>query len=240
MNADVKEILEHGDRYFLPHLSIDMVIIGYNNDILQCLLLKMGEKWLLPGGHVRRDQSVDETVINILKARTGLEETFIKFLAVFGDKDRQFKEVMEEFFIKNGMEWKEEYWLNNRFVTLAYYTLVNIAKTHLKIGHFDEAFAWFDFEDLPDMWMDHKSIVQSARKQLKEDIQNKHTSYHLLPEVFTMPDLYRLHQTILGEKIDRSRFQKKMIATGLFERLPELQKNTPGRNPYQYRVKKGR
>jgi hypothetical protein len=52
-----------------------------------------------------------------------------------------------------------------------------------------------------------------------------------------MPELHQLHQTILGEKIDRSRFQKKMLSTGLFERLPKRKKESPGRNPYQYTVK---
>ena len=87
------------------------------------------------------------------------------------------------------------------------------------------------------MWMDHKDIVLTARKQLRKDIRQEHTTYNLLPEVFTMPDLYQLHQAILGEKIDRSRFQKTMLATGLFERLPKLEKKSPGRNPYQYRIK---
>ena len=50
-------------------------------------------------------------------------------------------------------------------------------------------------------------------------------------------DQEQLHQAILEEPLDRSRFQKKMLATGLFERLPKRQKDSPGRNPYQYRVK---
>jgi 8-oxo-dGTP diphosphatase len=136
------------------------------------------------------------------------------------------------------MEWREDYWFNNRFVSLAYYSLVNMDKTHPSVRHFDEAFAWFDFDELPEMWMDHKSIVNTARQRLKEDIPHEQMTYNLLPKKFTMPELHQLHQVILEEKIDRSRFQKKMLATGMFERLPKLEKSTPGRNPYQYRVKK--
>ncbi|HMQ49482.1 MAG TPA: NUDIX domain-containing protein [Saprospiraceae bacterium] len=222
----------------MPNLSIDLVIIGYKDNAIKCLLLKMGEKWLLPGGYIQKDESVDEAALNILKARTGLEDTYLKFLAVFGDKNRQFDAVASMLFKASDMDWKADNWLSNRFVSLAYYSLVNIENTHPKVSHIDEAFDWFDFEALPDMWMDHRSIVLSAREQLKASIQHEHNTYNLLPEVFTMPELYELHQTILSEKIDRSRFQKKMLATGLFERLPKLQKSTPGRNPYQYRVKK--
>ena len=127
---DVKEILEQGNNSFLPNLSIDMVIIGYKDDALKCLLLKIGKKWLLPGGYIRLDQSVDEAAQNILKQRTGLENSYLKFLSVFGDKNRQFKKVMKEFFEKLEVEWREDYWFNNRFVSLAYYALVDIDKTH--------------------------------------------------------------------------------------------------------------
>jgi len=235
---DIKEILVNGNQYFLPNLSIDIVIIGYSHNTLKCLLLKIGEKWLLPGSYIKNDESIKEETYNILKTRTGLEDAYLKFLAVFGDKDREFKAVMKEIFFRIGMEWKEDYWINNRFVSLAYYSLVNIENTYPQISRFDEAFAWFDFEDLPDMWMDHEAIVLTALSQLRIDIQNEHNAYNLLPKEFTMPELHQLHQTILGEEIDRSRFQKKMLAMGLFERLPKLYKNTPGQNPYQYRAKK--
>jgi 8-oxo-dGTP diphosphatase len=92
-------------------------------------------------------------------------------------------------------------------------------------------------KDLPSMWMDHKSIVLEAREKLKEDIKHEHMTYNLLPKEFTMPELHQLHQTILEEKLDRSRFQKRMLSSGIFERLPKLQKETPGSNPFQYRVK---
>lgn len=233
----LKAFLEERQQEYLPNLSVDLVIIGYRNDRLQCLLLRIGEKWLLPGGYIGTRESVDEAVSRVLRDRTGLEDPHLKFLAVFGDKERRFEAEWKAFLQRAGLPWREDYWINARFVTLAYYALVNVEKTRPAIGAFDEAWSWFDFDDLPDMWMDHASIVRQARKQLTEDIQQEQITYNLLPGTFTMPELHQLHQTILGEKLDRSRFQKKMLATGLFERLPRRQKPSPGRNPYQYRVK---
>ena len=123
-------------------------------------------------------------------------------------------------------------------MTLVYYTLVNIENTSPAIGEYDEAFSWFSFDELPDMWMDHKFIVMEARNRLKEDIMQEHVTYNLLPDHFTMPELHVLHQTILEKKLDRSRFQKKMLSSGMFERLPKRQKESPGRSPFQYRIKK--
>ena len=86
--------------------------------------------------------------------------------------------------------------------------------------------------------MDHNTIVNTARIQLITDIQHEYHAHNLLSESFTMPELHKLYETILGDRIDRSRFQKKMLSTGLYKRLPKLNKNTPGRKPYQYRAKK--
>ncbi|MEM1337927.1 MAG: NUDIX domain-containing protein [Bacteroidota bacterium] len=234
---DLQHLLDHGSEYFLPNLSIDLVIIGYQEGALKCLLLKLGNKWVVPGGYIKREESVEEAVPFILKERTGLEDPHFKFLQVFGASDRVFTDEFQEYFIQTGKPWKPEYWINNRFVTLAYYSLVDIATTHPIPGFFDEAAEWFPFDALPPMWLDHTTIVSTARNRLKKDIQQEHLTYNLLPPEFTMPELHQLHQTILQESLDRSRFQKKMLASGLFERLPKLKKDTPGSNPYQYRLK---
>lgn len=236
---ETKEFLEHGAHYFLPNLSIDLVIIGYQDNRLKCLLLKFGDKWLLPGGYIKVDESVDSAATRILMERTCLEQPHLKFMSVFGNKERKFTDEFKQFFKKNNLPWQDDYWINNRFVSLAFYSLVDIDNTHPEpSGNFMEAVKWFRFDDLPEMWLDHECIAKTARDRLKADIKYEQVTYKLLPRDFTMPQLHQLYQTILEEKLDRSRFQKKMLATGMFERLPQLKKESPGRNPYQYRLKK--
>ncbi len=233
---DIQEFLERGDRHYLPNLSIDIVVIGYEENRLKCLLLKIGKRWVLPGGYIQRDESVNSAAMRILKERTALEKPHLNFLSVFGDKDRSFGDQFREFASDRGIAWKDEYWLNSRFVTLSHYSLVNIRETFPSAGSYDEEIAWFGFDELPEMWLDHGEIVKEARKRMKQDIKGGQTVHQLLPDKFTMPELHQLHQCILEEELDRSRFQKKMLASGGFERLPKLQKGTPGRNPFLYRV----
>ncbi len=233
---DYREFLERGGEYYLPNLSVDVVIIGYEEGELKCLLLQIGEKWLLPGGYVGRSESVDDAAVRILKERTGLGDPHLKFLSVFGHAERNFHTEWKEFLEKTGQPWREDYWFNTRFVSLAYYSLVKIGELHPVPGAFDQAVAWVPFRELPTMWMDHKAIALQARDHLREDVRHEQISHMLLPSPFTMPELHRLHETILQEKIDRSRFQKKMLASGRYKRLPRLQKDAPGRNPYQYAV----
>lgn len=224
---------------FMPQLSVDTVIVGYENGQLKCLLLRVGEKWMLPGGYIGQQEDVVDATHRILELRTGLKDQHIKFLQVFGAPDRNFESEWENFVDKiedAQVKIDDLSWFTKRFVTLAYYALVDIAKTKPRVNQMDDEWQWFDMLDLPEMWMDHKDIALTARDRLKEDIRHEQITFRLLPEQFTMPELHQLHQVILEEQIDRSRFQKKMLASGTFERLPQLQKETPGRNPYLYKV----
>jgi ADP-ribose pyrophosphatase YjhB (NUDIX family) len=235
---ELENILEYGAEHFLPNLSIDLVIIGYKDGKLKCLLLNVANKWVLPGGHIKVEESVDKSVQRILKERTALEKPHFKFLSVFGEANRNFSDEFKSYFEQKGLPWKKDLWLAQRFVTLAYYSLVNMDQLDPKPGEFDQAVDWFNFDHLPDIGLDHESIILKARNRIKEDILREQLTYNLLPSEFTMPQLHRLHETILSEKLDRSRFQKKMLATGQFERLPKIKKDSPGSNPYQYRLKK--
>jgi ADP-ribose pyrophosphatase YjhB (NUDIX family) len=233
---DVVNFLENGDLHFLPNLSIDIVVVGYEKNELKCLLLKLSGKWVLPGGYIGRQESVNAAALRILKDRTALEKPHLNFLSVFGEEDRNFGGQFKEFVNAKGLPWRDTYWVNSRFVTLSYYSLVNIRETFPSPGTYDEEVAWCRFDDLPEMWLDHRKIVMEARERMKKDIKTGQISHQLLPDRFTMPELHQLHQRILEEELDRSRFQKKMLATGKFERLPKLLKSTPGRNPFLYRV----
>ncbi len=233
---DLPYFYASGADHFLPNLSVDIVIIGYEQGELKALLLRIGDKWLLPGGYIGRQESVEGAAQRILEERTGLEDPHLKFLAVFGDPARNFSAQWQAFSEQARIGWQSDSWVNDRFVTLGYYSLVHIEETRPRVGEIDEAYGWFPLDDLPDMWMDHACIVEAARQRLKEDIRHEQVTFNLLPDTFTMPELHQLHQTILEEPLDRSRFQKKMLATGRFERLPQRRKDSPGRNPYQYRV----
>lgn len=235
----LEKFLTEGGKEFLPNLSVDIVIIGYQQQTLKCLLARIGSKWMLPGGFIGSDEAVESAVARVMKQRTGLEDPHLRFLAVFGAGNRNFGKQWKAYIEKAGVSWQEDSWINTRFVTLAYYSLVDMAHAQPEKGAIDEAIGWFPLDDLPDMWMDHAAIATRAREQLKTDIRREHITHNLLPEPFTMPELHQLHQTILEEKLDRSRFQKKLLATGLLERLPKRQKDSPGRNPYQYRLKEG-
>jgi len=194
---ELKKIVNKGREYFLPNLSIDLVVIGYINEKLMCLLLRVSDKWMLPGGFIGKDESVDQAAKRILTERSDIEQPHLKFLAVFGDKKRKFSDQLNEILRILKQKWTKDNWLNKRFVTLVYYSLVDIKSTIPKSTGNDEEILWHDVNDLPKMWFDHKPIVKAALKALRNDIKFEHISHHLLPEEFTMPELHKLHEVIL-------------------------------------------
>ncbi|MEO1517033.1 MAG: NUDIX domain-containing protein [Bacteroidota bacterium] len=229
--------LNEGDQLFLPHISVDTVIIGYEQSELKVLLLQFDEKWTLPGGHVGREESVEEAAARILHERAGLSGQYLKLFQVFGDRERNFGEEMKQLFAAAGVPWREDLWINKRHISIAFYALVDIAKTQPTGGVLMQPFGWHSLHDLPPMWMDHATIAEAALTQLQRDITIEQISFKLLPVEFTMPQLHQLHEKILGKKLERSRFQKKMLGLDIFERLPHIKRSSPGRRPFRYRFK---
>ncbi|MBW1297774.1 NUDIX hydrolase [Aquimarina litoralis] len=234
---DVKKFLEEGEQHYLPNLSVDIVILGYQNGILKVLLQKLNDKWCLPGGYVGIKETVTDAAIRVLEERTGLKQSYLQLFRVFGDANRSFSKEFEVILKKEGYAWHKDLWINKRFVTLAHYALVDIETVFPNGGIFSLAYDWYAIEELPEMHMDHSAIVVASKEQLQKDITVSPISFKLLPTTFTMPELQKLHETILDKKLERSRFQKKMLAMEIFDRLPKTKDNAQGRKPYLYKFK---
>ncbi|WP_350287876.1 NUDIX domain-containing protein [uncultured Croceitalea sp.] len=234
---DATDFLENGHLLFLPNISIDIVILGFQDGDLKVLLQEFDEQWCLPGGYIFKEESLADAAHRVLYDRTGIEQPFLKLFQVFGDKDRSFALEFKKLLEKSRLHWHPDLWVNQRFVTMAHYALVNISEVEPTRGVLDLSHNWFSVDKLPTMLMDHGDIVAASKHQLRRDITLEHISFNLLPEEFTMPELQRLHETILGRKLERSRFQKKMLSFDVFERLPQLKEDAPRRKPYLYRFK---
>src|SRR5512138_2680018 len=88
--GDIYAFINEGDRYFIPHLSIYCVILGYHENHLRVLLTRWKgvQGWCLPGGYILRNESINYAACRILKERTGLDEVFLKQYHTFGDLER--------------------------------------------------------------------------------------------------------------------------------------------------------
>ncbi len=233
---EIHEMVLRGGELFLSNISVDNVIFGYQDNLLQVLLLEVTEgKWMLPGGFIFKEESIDAAAARILQERTGLGGFYLKQFYTFGDPRRSITNEIEKLFEQLELPWDPDLWINQRFASVGYYALVEMANAHPTAGMFSQQFGWFSVEALPKLLLDHEEIIDTALKQFRSDLQVYPHAFHLLPAKFTMPELHRLFETIYAKKMDRSRFQKKMLGYEVFERLEERRDGVPHKRPFLYK-----
>jgi ADP-ribose pyrophosphatase YjhB (NUDIX family) len=204
---------------------------------LKVLLLEVTDnQWMLPGGYIYKQESLDDAANRILEERIALQVVFLRQFHVFGAPGRSFSDEIIRLFEELGVPPSSYLWINQRFVSVGYYALVDIHKAQPSPGLFAMTCNWYSISELPPLLLDHNEIVMVALDRFQKDLEAYPVGSHLLPNKFTMPELHGLHEAVFDKTIDRSRFQKKMLSTGAFERL-QKKTGVPHRSPYFYRNK---
>jgi ADP-ribose pyrophosphatase YjhB (NUDIX family) len=226
-----------GPKPFLPHVSVDCVIFGFREKALKVLLLKWRHVnlWVLPGGMIGLRESLDDAASRVLQERAGLCRVHLRQFHAFGGLNRREAASMKKLFAGRRPKPPRGSAPVHRVVSIGYYALVDYDKVTPRPDALSDTFAWFPVDDLPPLAFDHRDIVQRARSVLRASLDSPSTGATLLPARFTMPELQRLHEAILGRPLDRRNFQKRMLERGGIERLDERRTGGPHRAPYLYR-----
>lgn len=222
---------------FLPGLAIDSVIFGFHANQLKILLLEYRNTGLmaLPGGFIRTDEHLNKAARRVLAERTGLHDIYLEQFYVFGDLDRHDPAPLQAIMTAKGLVPSDTHWLLRRFVSVGYYALVDFTKAVPIPDALSDSCGWYELNKLPPLMLDHKIIVDKALATLQSDLDRKLIGFNLLAETFTMADLQCLYETILGQKLHRSGFQRKMLSLGILERLDKQYSGGAHKAPYLYR-----
>jgi ADP-ribose pyrophosphatase YjhB (NUDIX family) len=227
-----------GDRAFLPSLSVDCSILGFHDGELKVLLLRWRgtDRWSLPGGFVRLDEPLDQAAARVLSERTGLERIYLQQFHAFGGIARRERELLPVF-ASLGIQVPPDHWMVRRVVSVGYLALVDFARATLTPDVFSEECRWWELQAHPALLFDHDAIVARALQTVRRELESAPIAESLLPERFTMPELHRLYETILGRTLDRRNFQKWIRDRGLVDRLEERKTGRSHRSPYFYRFR---
>jgi len=231
---------------YLPAISVDVVIFGFHENELKILLLesKDQENWALPGGFVRKEEFLEEAPKRVLKERTGLSGIFLEQFHVFGDPERtrannravQLTRQLEN----DDLSAEIQDWLLSRFITIGYYALVEFTQVDPQADFSSIRCSWFDINELPPLISDHKLIVEQALKTVRLHLNFQPIGMNLLPSTFTMPELQRLYETILGTTLDRRNFQRRMMSYDILTRLDEKRTGGAFKAPFLYKFNETR
>jgi len=208
-------------QYERPGLTVDCVIFGLDLE-LQALKVVLIERdaepfageWAIPGGFVRSNETLSDAATRELVEETGISDVFLEQLFTFGDPGRDPRG-----------------WV----VSVGYYALVAPEKHRLEAATDARQAQWFSVNSLPPLAFDHDRILKTALQRLRGKLTYAPIGFELLPQKFTIKQLQKLYEIVLGQPLDNRNFRKKIFAMDVLKELDEIQKGVPHRAARLYR-----
>ncbi len=221
---------------FVPGMSVDCVIIGFDGEGLKVLLMKWRglERFSLPGGFVLKEEDLDKAATRVLKERAGIQLPFLEQFKTFGNVARREGSTLEHNLKMMKLPESVIQWFEQRFISTGYVSLVDINQCDLQPDPVSESIDWYGLHELPDMIYDHREMIEEAIRYVRNQINYLPIGITLLPEKFTMKELQHLYESILEKKLDRGNFQRKMLKLGIFIRHDKQLEGGAHKAPYLY------
>lgn len=175
------------------HVAVDCMIFSVISGRLHILLVERDfepekGKWSLIGGFVAENESVDNAAKRVLKELTGIQNAYIRQIGAFGEVQRD---------------------PGARVISVAYFALLNFEK--IEMSENSGKVEWVDIEKLPELGFDHPEMIRQALKVMREKILIEALAFNLLPELFTLTQLQSLVESVMGRKLDKRNFRKRVI-----------------------------
>ena len=235
---DIEDFVLNGYRTFIPHISIDAAIFGYHDHQLKILLsaLKYFDGHCLPGGYIKRTETLDEAASRIVLERTGIGGLYLQQYKTFGDPDRiKWNELDTKKLSKApGFGKIKSSWLMDQTISVGYYAITDFSVARPQPDFLFSSCEWFDLEKIPPLLFDHDDMVKQSLQALRQQLYHYPIVEKLLPKKFTLTEIHAVYETLLGTKLDTRNFPNKLIFLGLIRRLNEKRNIGPHRAPFLY------
>lgn len=204
------------ENNLLP-VSVDPVIFSMVNNKLSVLLLKRDREpfnglMALPGGLMEKsDKTLENSISRVLKNKTGITPNY-----------------MEQLVTRTGHDPR------GPTISIAY----------LAVGsenNVQDGAVWVDVEDVKSMKLafDHSLVIEQALERLTTKVNYSTLPVYLLPELFTLPELYNVYNVILKDNRSNSRFRSKIDESGGVEKTDEIRHRGAARPAILYRASPG-
>lgn len=211
-------------RYERPSVTVDVVIFTLQNRELNVLLVQRKHWpfegcWALPGGFTNMNELLDQAARRELEEETGLHDIYLEQLYTFGEPQRDPR---------------------TRVISVAYIALVSADKQTLRASDESTDVRWFPVRRLPGpLAFDHDAILATAMDRLRSKLEYTTLAFQLLPEVFSILELKYTYEQILGEKLDKGNFYRKIKDAKVLEDTG-MRREGRGRPTTLYRFRRNR
>jgi 8-oxo-dGTP diphosphatase len=202
-------------------VTVDLVIFTIQDHRLRVLLIRrkippFRGQWALPGGFVREGESLEDAAKRELAEEAGVRNIYLEQLYSFGDPGRDPRAQV---------------------VTIAYYALIASDRITLRATTDAADARWFDMAELPRLAFDHRKILDYALFRLRNKLEYTTVGFQLLPKKFTLTDLQRMYESILGRKLDKRNFRRKIAQLDILKPLSERRRQGVARPARLYQFK---
>lgn len=222
-----KKIASHSLADF--KVGVDNVIFSVDtvqNRLLVLLVMRQDEPfldhWSLPGTLVREGESIEDAAYRILSEKIRVKNLYLEQLYTFGDPGRDPREFTR----------------GVRYLSVSYFALVRFDEAEL-IADGVSGIAWYPVKQVPNLAFDHNQILEYGYRRLRNKLEYSPVAFEVLPELFTLGELYQLYTTILGESFsDYSNFRARLLKLGFLSDTGVKVSRGAGRPASLYRFDK--
>lgn len=176
--------------YQKPSVAVDIVLFTIRNNQLQVLLIKrqahpFAGMLALPAVLVNINETLDEAVQRALYQKTGLNNIYFEQLYTWGEIDRDPR---------------------MRIISVSYYALVPESQISLSEPNAN----FYPVDEIQTLAFDHKKIIAYGRERIRNKVNYTDIAFSLVPEDFTLPQLQKIYEILLNQKLYKANFRKKI------------------------------
>jgi len=192
--------------YDTPLFSVDVALFTLHEGKLKVLLVQRGNPphqhyWALPGGFVdlTADPDIETTARRKLRDKTGVDAPLLEQVQTLGNAHRDPR------------GWS---------VTTLYMALIPYAPTAAFVDAVTDA-GWWPLDEASEMALafDHTELIHLARERLRHKTAYTVLPLHVLPRPFTLSQLQRAFELLLGKPLEKKSFRRRILNAELLEEV---------------------
>ncbi|MDE6776849.1 MAG: NUDIX hydrolase [Oscillospiraceae bacterium] len=189
-----QEFLKNYDssNYQKPSVAVDIALFTIRENQLQVLLTRrqahpFAGMLALPATFVGIDETLDECAKRALYQKTGLQNIYLEQLYTWGDINRDPR---------------------MRIISVSYYALVS--ESNIQFSELEQEAKFYPVDEIKSLAFDHEKIIAYGRERIRNKINYTDIAFSLVPEEFTLPQLQKIYEILLNQKLYKANFRKKI------------------------------
>ncbi len=218
--------MKNEKEFFKISVAVDVVLFTIEEGKLKILLIRRPEEpfknvYALPGGFVHEGETTKDTASRILKSKAGVGNVYIEQLYTFDTLGRDPR---------------------GPIFSVTYFALASNEDMRSKKTEVSQNPQFTSVDELSklDLAFDHIDIIRYSIRRLRAKLEYTNIVYSLLSRFFTLNQLQKTYEIILGHTLDKRNFQKKYLQLDLISPTKKMltgSRQRPARL-YEFKVRK--